>query len=251
MSASKMDMAEGTVTLYLLAAQLDGMEDLRTATMNRFAQATRSTEDSDGEVRGLGLDSESPEVKAVKIAADNLAALEHQVVLELQRAMRRHPLGPWQKEAKGVGEKQLARLLASIGDPYWNTLHDRPRTVSELWAYCGLHTIDGGGARRTKGQQANWSTNAKTRAYLIAASCIKKSDSPYRAVYDERRAATADRVHVRPCAQCNGAGTGSEMIDSVWRAGHQHADALRVVSKRILQDLWRAARDVREQSQDS
>jgi hypothetical protein len=243
MSAAKLDMAEGSVTLYLLAAQLDGMEDLRTATMNRFSQATRSTEDADGEVRGLGLDPESPEVKAVKIAADNLATLEHQVVLELQRAMRRHPLGAWQKQALGVGEKQLARLLASIGDPFWNSLHERPRTVSELWAYCGLHTIEGGGARRARGQQANWSTDAKTRAYLIAASCIKKADSPYRAVYDERRAVTAERVHVRPCAQCNGAGTSSELIESPWRAGHQHADALRVASKRVLRDLWRAARD--------
>lgn len=251
-------MTAGTVNLYLLAAQLDGMEELRKATDNRFRQATRSVEDSDGETRGLGLDADSPEVLAVRTASESLAALEHQVILELQRAMRKHPLGAWQKGQIGIGEKQLARLLASIGDPYWNTLHDRPRTVSELWAYAGLHTVPSGAtnqsgidaqstdirgaARRTKGTRSNWSTDAKTRAYLIAESCVKQKRSPYRVVYDERRAATAERVHDRPCPQCNGKGK-SELIEVPWRAGHQHADALRIVSKTVLRDLWVAARD--------
>lgn len=245
--------------LYLLAAQLDGIEDLRKATGNRFGQATRSTADKDGEVRGLGLSESDPEVAAVVATQDALEAVEHQAVLALQRAMRKHPLGSWGKAQLGLGEKQLARLLAAIGDPYWNTLHDRPRTVSELWAYAGLHTLPAsstpdqsgsdtqstairGAARRVKGQRANWSTDAKTRAYLIAESCVKQTRSPYRKVYDLRREATAERVHDRPCPQCNGAGK-RELIESPWRPGHQHADALRIVSKVVLRDLWVAARD--------
>lgn len=264
--------------LYLLAAQLDAVEDLRKATENRFRQATRSTADKDGETRGLGLPENDPAVKYTATMLDDLAALEHRTILELQRAVRRHPLGGWQKRQVGVGEKQLARLLASIGDPYWHVLHNRPRTVSELWAYCGLHTLpvpnqgtsdtqvlrdrDGGGAdrapdhdpgdtqersvrgaaRRRKGERANWSTDAKTRAYLIAESCSKQRSSPYREVYDKRRAATAEKVHDRPCPQCNGAGkTG--LITSPWRPGHQHADALRLASKAILRDLWVASRE--------
>lgn len=271
------DMTEATAALYLLASQLDGIEDLRKATDNRFRQATRSIADSDGETRGLGLDEGAPEVAAVKATSEALAKIEHEAILNLQRAMRRHPLGPWQKAQIGIGEKQLARLLAAIGDPYWNTLYDRPRTVSELWAYSGLHTLpaghhrfdaqrscaDGGepaaratdharsdthgstvrgAARRQKGQRANWSTDAKTRAYLIAESCVKQARSPYREVYDKRRAVTAERVHDRPCPQCNGAGKAA-LIESPWRAGHQHADALRIVSKAVLRDLWAAARE--------
>lgn len=251
-------MQEANVELFLLAAQLDGIEDLRKATDNRFRQATRSTEDSDGEVRGFGLDPAHPAIGAIAATNDSLAKVEHQVVLQLQRAMRRHPLGTWQKTALGVGEKQLARLLAAIGDPWWNSLHDRPRTVSELWAYSGLHTLPSGtpdqlrpdshplavrgAARRTKGQRANWSTDAKTRAYLIAESCVKQTRSPYRAVYDKRRALTADRVHDRPCPQCNGAGH-KDLELTAWRPGHQHADAMRIVSKTVLRDLWIAARD--------
>lgn len=266
-------------TLYLLSAQLDAVEDLRKATENRLRQATRSVEDKDGEIRGLGLPDNDPAVAATRTILEGLKKLEHATVLDLQRAMRRHPLGAWQKRQIGVGEKQLARLLAAIGDPYWNTLHNRPRTVSELWAYCGLHTLpvlghgtsdahrsgtENGGqpadrapdqsssdthaggirgaARRRKGQRANWSTEAKTRAYLIAESCSKQSRSPYRGVYDKRRAATADKIHDRPCPQCNGAGK-TDLIASPWRPGHQHADALRIVSKAILRDLWIAARD--------
>lgn len=263
--------------LYLLSSQLDAVEDLRKATENRLRQATRSVEDKDGEIRGLGLPDNDPAVAATRTILEGLNRLEHATILDLQRAMRRHPLGAWQKRQIGVGEKQLARLLAAIGDPYWNTLHNRPRTVSELWAYCGLHTLPHGqvatdtqthravgnqpadrapdqegrdtqmqhvrgAARRRKGQRANWSTEAKTRAYLIAESCTKQARSPYREVYDKRRAATADKIHDRPCPQCNGAGK-TDLITSPWRPGHQHADALRIVSKAILKDLWIAARD--------
>lgn len=253
----EMNLASSTV--YLLATQLDGIEELRKATDNRFRQATRSVEDSDGKFRGLGLSPDDREVATVRVTSVALAAMEHQSVLSLQRAMRTHPLGPWQKATVGVGEKQLARLLAAIGDPYWNTLHDRPRTVSELWAYAGLHTVPSsstpghpgidahtsparGAARRKKGMKSNWSTDAKTRAYLIAESCVKQARSPYRKVYDLRREATAARAHDRPCPQCNGAGK-TELILTPWRAGHQHADALRVVSKEVLKDLWVAARE--------
>src|SRR5690606_23278234 len=107
------------------------------------------------------------------------------------------------------------------------TLHNRPRTVSELWAYCGMHVIDGEGARRRKGQRANWSSEAKMRAYLIATSIIKQMPSPYRAVYDERRQVTAVS---RPD----------------WSDGHSHNDALRVVAKRLLRDLWVEAKRIHE-----
>jgi len=271
------EMLRGNTAIFLLAAQLDGLEELRKATDNRFRQATRSEVDSDDEMRGMGLSPDDPDVAAIRVAGENLAKLEHAVILGLQRAMRKHPLGPWQKEQIGIGEKQLARLLATIGDPYWNILHDRPRTVSELWAYSGLHTIPvvhtpsgaqgrsiggdeqpggisgqieldtqnasiRGAARRRKGQKSNWSTDAKTRAYLISESCVKQARSPYREVYDKRRAVTAEKVHDRPCPQCNGAGK-TELITAPWRPGHQHADALRIVSKTVLKDLWIAARD--------
>jgi len=241
--------------VYMAAATLDDLERTRTSSENRLRQYTRTEADEDGVIRGFGLDERHPDVAQLAAMVDGLKTLEHDATLQLQRVMRKHPLGPWVKATNGIGEKQGARLLAAIGDPYWNTLHDRPRTVSELWAYCGLHVISGehrdrstpieataageqsptGGdtqplldtrtgsgvaARRRKGQKANWSTDAKTRAYLVAVSCMKSMKSPYRAVYDARRAHTA-------------------ITHPEWTPIHSHNDGLRIASKAILRDLWR------------
>lgn len=260
--------------LALLADTLDDLERTRIANENRLRQLTRTETDSDGEERGFGLTLDQPQVAALAGVVDALGKLEHQATLNLQRALRQHPLGPWVKATVGVGEKQGARLIAAIGDPYWHTLHDRPRTVSELWAYCGLHVLHPGqrphntqtlsagvskqgapgqpvvGAHevyagvaptRARGERANWSTTAKTRAHLVAESCIKQARSPYRAVYDNGRAKYAESLHKRECRRCGPSGKPAA-IGSPLSAGHQHARAMRLVSKEILKDLWRESK---------
>ena len=264
--------------LALSADVVGDLEAVRVANENRLRQLTRTGADKDGEERGFGLDATHPDVARLTAIVELIGRAEHDAVLQLQRAMRRHALGPWVRSTVGIGEKQAARLLAAIGDPYWNTLHDRPRTVSELWAFCGFHTLPCGqgrsdaqtstaaggqtgssdpgqraldthrtsarvAARRQRGQKDNWSAAAKMRAYLVAESCIKQARSPYRPVYDARRAATSERVHAVACVRCGPSGKPAQP-GTAWSAGHQHADALRIVAKRILRDLWRAARDL-------
>lgn len=187
--------------LGIAAALLDDLEDLRKRTANRLRAA-----------EGFGLPADA--------YADHLAAIkqmEHRAILDLQRAMRKHPLGPWVTRTVGIGEKQGARLIAAIGDPAWNTAEDRPRRgPAELWAYCGYAPEQ----KRTKGVKSNWNADAKMRAHLCAKSCIKQMHSPYRADYDGARASWADR-------------DTSDM--------HKHNHALRVVAKAILRDLWKEA----------
>lgn len=250
-------------TLVLAADILDDLERVKIANANRLRALTRDTEDSDGEMRGFGLDESHPDVARLAALVAMLEKAEHDATLNLQRAMRRHPLGPWVKAQRGIGEKQAARLLATIGDPYLNGNTGLPRTVSALWAYCGLHVISAGGdpgqskadaqdgvagvaARRQKGQRANWSTLAKTRAWLVIQSCMKQLDaacktdtgiadhidgcacSPYRVVIDRRRKHTAT---TRPDIT----------------AAHSLNDAMRVASKALLRDLWREARRIHEE----
>lgn len=298
----------GDPFLALAADVVDDLEKVRTANENRLRQLTRSETDTDGEERGFGLTAEHPDVArlAAMVAAmmcDSKVALalgiekrrqsagcclEHDAIKNLERLMRKHPLGPWVKANRGVGEKQAARLLAAIGDPYIRpeiTRADgtvepsRPRTVSELWAYCGLHVLPAGqlpgdtqvraasgnqtgshpdqretdaqspfvgvAPKRQKGQRANWSTVAKTRAYLVAESCLKQRTSPFRIVYDDTRAKYTDAIHKVPCARCGPSGkpapAGSPLSD-----GHKHARAMRAMSKAVLKELWREAKRLHE-----
>lgn len=242
--------------LFVHATAHNDLEAQRIASENRLRILTTLEPDDDGVMRGFGLDESHPDVARLRGITDALAQLEKDAEKGLRASLRRSSIYPWVKAQVGLGDKQVARLLAAIGDPYWHLADDRARTVSELWAYSGLHVLParhtatdtqgpraGGGqasdpgqprgddqsrtagvaARRRKGVKANWSTDAKTRAYLCAVSCIKQADSPYRAAYLARRARTAE-------------------THPDWTPGHSHNDGLRIASKAILRDLWREAR---------
>lgn len=128
--------------LVLAADVLDDIERVRIANENRLRQLTRGVADKDGIERGFGLDPRHPDVARLAVMVETLAKVEHDAELNLGRQMRRHPLYPWIKAQRGVGDKQAARLLAAIGDPYINSATGEPRTVSALWAYSGLHVIN-------------------------------------------------------------------------------------------------------------
>lgn len=296
--------------LALAADVLDDLEKVRIANENRLRQLTRSAEDSDGEIRGFGLDEGHPDVARLAALVKMLADAEHQAELNLGRLMRNHPLGPWVKATAGIGVKQGARLIAALGDPYVRpeivrkdgaVEPSRARLVSELWAYCGYHVIStpvsahtpngtprgiaadghdlpadpnghigtpspgaggdqghsgpgefgahfanaGVAPKRQRGARANWSATAKMRAYLVAVSCMKHMESPYRAVYDDTRAKYAGAVHQVACIRCGPKNTPAEP-GSALSDGHKHARALRAVAKEVLRDLWREARRIHE-----
>jgi hypothetical protein len=185
-------------TLRTLAENHGAFERVRIETENRLRSLHQ--------VYGVPEGADLPEIVRLRVSLDGIKALEHQAELDLKRAVRAHPLGPWVKRTQGIGEKQGARLIAAIGDPYWNALHDRPRTVSELWAYCGYHVLHPGQATfdaerraagvdpssnpgqhhnvvhatlagvaplRTRGQRANWNADARMRAFLCAEAAVK------------------------------------------------------------------------------
>jgi hypothetical protein len=252
--------------LHVYADLLDDLEGIRISTGNQVwaLREAKGMADTPDEQRMLGL-------------SEGLIRLERIVERELKRALRDHPLGSWIAGTIGIGEKQGARLLAAIGDPYWNYGADRPRRLYDLYAFTGFHVWDidpetgevlsgqerngtqevhagdGGGTipavgvapGRRKGQQSNWSSIARTRTHLVAVSCIKNRKSPYRAVYDAGREKYADAVHELPCPRCGPSGhpalPGSDLGD-----GHKHARAIRSVCKAILKDLWRESKAIHE-----
>jgi hypothetical protein len=155
----------------------------------------------------------------------------------------------WQKTTKGIGDHLLARLLGVIGHPRHTVVHRwegtgkerelielgaMERSVSQLWSYCGVGDPS---RRRRSGMTAEdgaslGSPRAKMLVHLIAEHCMMCKTSPYRDLYEQARVRYADRVHVDVCPQCHA------KAGDPWRPGHQHAAALRLVSKTILKDLW-------------
>jgi transposase len=132
---------------------------------------------------------------------------------ELIRLWRQHHLAPWAKSIRGVGEKSMARLIAEIGDP-----SDRPN-VAKLWSYCGLNPE----RKRRKGMSqedalACGNPRARKQLWLIATRMLMSGN---RDIYDARREATAARE---------------------WTDGHKHNDALRIVAKEFVKQLWIASR---------
>jgi hypothetical protein len=128
------EMRGHTFAVMSLAETVTDIERARIAAENRHRSWVQS-----------GAAGTAAETQAAQIV-EALRKVEHEATLSVQRAVRLHPLGPFVKRTVGLGEKQAARLIAAVGDPYWNTLHDRPRTVAELWAYCGFHVLHPGQA---------------------------------------------------------------------------------------------------------
>jgi len=164
-------------------------------------------------------------------------AVEHLAALELHRCYRRTvdpEIVAWQKAERGVGEHMLSRLFGVIAHPVHTTVHrhegperevvvvgEMDRSVSQLWSYCG-HGDPERKRRSGMSQEAALSLGsprAKMLVHLIAESIVK-ARGPLRQVYDDRRYATADRD---------------------WTPMHKHNDALRLLGKAFLKDLWLAA----------
>lgn len=183
-------------------------------------------------------------VKAEKFAGNQLDSQLLDTIGPHMRAFLDQP---------GIGERTVARLFGEIGHPilafpcHWEEggegedkkilVADDPfmRRMSDLWSYCGHG--DPARKRRTGITQeeafALGSPLAKSLVYLLADIAMKnpggitstgkvKERSPYRSVYDTKK---AHYVENRP----------------EWTPGHRHAAALRVTGKEILRDLYNAA----------
>lgn len=213
------------------ADALEDIERVRVAEENRYRTLVRTDD------YGKHFPEDHPLAVLVR---DRIAAyqnLETQVTKQLEAAVKDSPLRPFVEEHKGVGYKTLGRFIKEVGDPAWNGKEDRPRLLRELYAYCGLHVVDGAAPHRKRGVKANWSAQAKTRLWLLAKSQVMSRGS-FRGVYDDARLKYEDRLHDRPCQICAGAGRPAEAAVGVaWKKGHQQAAAYRLVMKALLRDL--------------
>lgn len=167
--------------------------------------------------------------------------------------IKKSVFAPFIDQHKGVGPDFFAQVIALVGDPLIATprhwvetpdgeakrvlVDDEPyaRSLSQLWQYAG----HGAPGRRAKGMTQEdafklGNPKLKTVVHLMAESCVKQvakegQETPYfRSVYDARRIENADRTYPE----------GHAKAGQAWSDGHKHADALRIVGKEFLRELW-------------
>jgi hypothetical protein len=169
----------------------------------------------------------SADLAVVAAAIEPMTAARHQIELEMQRIVRKLPINAWAKQVRGLGEKGLAVILAEAGD-----LSGYPKK-GHLWKRLGLAPYEGmaystwrmkGGLSAEDWTEAGYSPRRRAEIFSVIGDPLFRAQSvaqgPYRAVYDRRRALTGE-------------------THPDWTKAHSHADALRVMTKIMLRDLWR------------
>lgn len=228
--------------LRLASANLDDIQKVRIATKNRLAAAAREG----GMMYGIN----DAVVENLDLAEVNAKA----AVEQYYRSAVSPGVIAWQQEMPGVGALQLGRLLGVIGHPrvaverrYYpnpdfdpeerssvknpkrllDELPPRPRTVDQLWAYCGMGDP---AVKHTKGMDSAQalrcgSPQAKTLAFRIVRQCRMSAPTGYYSLLvKEAKAHYADK-------------------HEDWKPGHNDMASLRRVAKYMLRDLHDAAED--------
>lgn len=180
--------------------------------------------------------------------AEAIDALERQL-----RALNREILAPWKgtalyafvTETTGLSDATV-RLLSLV------PLLDRFPNPAKLHRFCGLHPP--GMPPAGKEDQA-YDHRLKSYAVIrVAEPTMKNATSPYRAVYVDRKARLFSQGEMlteaeTDCPSCLAAYAKRRqtkkngwdcrnMGGPHYKKGHAHADALRVMAKAILLDLW-------------
>jgi hypothetical protein len=172
-------------------------------------------------------------------ATNDLASTEHVIDLQLARLVRQHPMRAFIESAPGIALGGFARLLGATGPL------DRFATVSKLWAYLGMHVVDGTAPRRRRGHQANWSAHGRVVCHQLGVAIVRLRRGRYREAYDRKKAEYLARPRRGPSACFFGQTHLNKKREAI-TCGllHAHMAAMRYAVKLLLRDLWVAWRTV-------
>lgn len=150
------------------------------------------------------------------------------------RAARDLPVAPWVKNVPGFGEKALAIIIGETGDlanydsvaNVWKRLGLAPFTNGDgVTKACSTWRRFGGLTKEewTGDDGPGYSPRRRAEVYSALSDPLFRIQStrkgPYRAVYDKRRARTAE-------------------THPDWSLMQSHMDGLRIMTKYVISDLW-------------
>lgn len=242
-TTNKVTNAGGALVRRALGWRADGGEAGRTAINNRASRVVAAAMNGkpphadDADVFGIVQSDLEMLAQMIKPADDARAKIEK----DMKRLVRVLPAYAWVIDVKGLGDLGFAVIVGEAGDigNYQNP--------AKLWKRLGLAPIEKGGEtkaastwRRTGGLDgddwtaAGYSPKRRAEIYAVVAQPlfraqtgkvdedtgeVLKEPGRYRVIYDQRRARTAE-------------------THADWTKAHSNMDGLRIMSKRLIVDLW-------------
>ena len=168
-----------------------------------------------------------------------LVTTERALLSDVKGLVKEVDIWPWLESVKGCGPAMSGVIICELKDP------ERFANVSKLWAYTGLHVIDGRAAKREKGKKANWNGFLKTKLIGVLGPSFLKCGSEYREFYDNYKT----RLEGLPCSLApekhKAGATKESLLSNGCTKGHMHNKAVRYMVKMFLSDLlisWRTRR---------
>lgn len=179
------------------------------------------------------LDKEFKRQKKEDIFLIDLRAIERKALVILQKSLDEIPLySGFLSKVKGLGVLTSAQLLAIIGDM------TRFRMPSSLWHYFGVGSYDedGNAQRLKRGVETTWNPKAKALLLGVIGPNFLKQKSQYRIIYDKR----AEKTKKSKPIIWNLNPDGTKHKGKNMHPKHGYKDAIRVMMKRFLCELWKA-----------
>ena len=217
------------------------VQKLRIQVSNRISAMERD---------GLSIEATEPHLKTQEILEAQERAIEHQ----LERLAKQHIMADWVKACPGLGYGGFARIIGVTGR-FWpveygengKILRGFPN-VAKVWAYMGMHVIDGHAPKRERGIKHNWSPQGRVVAHQIGDSIVKLGHGRYRELYDMKKAEYLARPRLGdsgcPMGQLH-KNKGGKVIQCIKpgengneTSAHLHNAAMRVAVKELLKDMW-------------
>jgi hypothetical protein len=177
-----------------------------------------------------------PEVETdLEVIAQSIAPLQKMrdgIEKDMKKIAKRLPAWKWAENVRGLGELGFAVIVAECGDL------SKYANPAKVWKRLGLAPVEKNGVTmaasnwRMKGGLSaddwtaiGYSPRRRAEVYACIGDPLFRQQTvisgPYRQAYDRRRARTAE-------------------THPDWSKGHSHGDALRVMTKELLRDLWAA-----------
>jgi hypothetical protein len=154
------------------------------------------------------------------LARDTIEKERKATEKRLAAAAKQLPMYSWIEATRGLSALSFGQIVGECGDL---SNYSNP---AKIWKRMGLAVINGGRQRRVAGDAAllhGYNAERRSIMYVIGDNLIRAKNPEYRAIYDARREHTA-------------------ITHPDWTKGHSNNDAKRVMTKRLLKNLWRAWR---------